>query len=61
MNKEEKEENSEIHICIFYRGKISDVTLRNNIIYCRRCGGKLKNSQVNPKVLKEIKNEQRRN
>jgi len=47
----------EIHTCEFYSGKIGDVTFRKNTntIHCRRCGGKLLDSQVEEKTLKKIR------
>lgn len=47
--------SEEIHECEFYRGKISDVTIRNKNIHCRRCGKMLEHSKVDPKTLKELK------
>ncbi len=44
------------HSCEYYEGKISDVTFRNGgLIFCRRCGKELSDSEVNEKVLKEIR------
>ena len=48
-----------IHECEYYIGRISDVTVRSSdgvlSIHCRRCGGKLDESQVNNKMLRLIK------
>jgi len=49
----------DIHECEFCKGKIGDVTLRKSCgivtIHCRRCGERLKESQVDPKILWRIK------
>jgi len=63
MKTEEQVEKNlkTIHECEYYRGKISDVTLRRGdgffSIHCKKCGEKLEESQVEPKMLKRIKNE----
>ncbi len=48
---------TEEHICKFYQGKIRDVTFRrtDNSIYCRRCGEKLQESEVDPIIFNKIK------
>jgi len=52
----------EIHECEFVKGKISDVTLNTTTgeICCRRCGERLMDSQVDPKMLARINNENRK-
>ena len=45
------------HICRFSQGKIKDVTVRKGkIIYCKRCGGELGDSEVDPDTLNFIRN-----
>ncbi|HKL24031.1 MAG TPA: hypothetical protein VJ912_01715 [Candidatus Nanoarchaeia archaeon] len=43
------------HKCNIYRGKIKDVSLRNKKIYCRACYKPLSEDEVDPKMLKKIK------
>ncbi len=47
----------EIHECEYVKAVTGDVTyrIRNNKFYCRRCGGELKDSQVENKTLKEVR------
>ena len=50
-----------IHECKYFKGKISDVTLRRErTIHCKKCGEELKDSQVEPKMLAFIKNKLKR-
>lgn len=46
------------HECYFKKGKIIDVTVRDNkwnfSIHCRQCGSELKQHQVEDKMLERI-------
>jgi len=47
----------EIHECKYFKGKISDVTLRGDgTIRCKKCNKELEHSQVEPNMLNLIKN-----
>ncbi len=51
----------EIHECKYFKGKISDVTLRRErTVHCKKCGEELKDSQVEPNMLNLIKNKLKR-
>lgn len=45
------------HKCEYYEGQILDVVVRTSdgSIRCRSCYEELKDSQVNPKALKQIR------
>lgn len=51
----EKPDGTIEHKCKIYRGKIKDVSIRRKNILCRACGKKLSEEEVDPKILKEIK------
>lgn len=54
--------DKDIHECERYKGKIGDVTFnQNGDIFCKSCGEKLKESQVDPKTLALIKAKTERN
>ena len=48
-----------IHECKYKKGRIIEVVTRNNNkdIYCKWCGEKLKESQVDKKMLRLIKSQ----
>lgn len=54
--QEKAEMDKGIHDCEYYHGKIQDVTIRHKQIHCRRCGNRLEDSQVNSKILNQIRN-----
>ena len=43
------------HKCRAYRGKIKDVSVRKKTIYCRACLKPLSEDEVDPEILKKIK------
>ena len=47
---------NKLHKCVVCFEKTSDVTIgKDGIIKCRRCGGKLEDSQVIPEMLAYIR------
>lgn len=43
------------HNCKFYKGRIKDVTIMGNKIFCRRCHKELKESEIDESELVKIK------
>ena len=57
MEQEEKLKplTDKIHKCVYFKGKISDVTFNINGIRCRRCDELLTESEVDTQTLKDIR------
>jgi len=53
--KIEKSNGEILHKCRAYRGKIKDVSIRDDKVYCRACNNVLSEEEIDPEILAEIK------